>query len=209
MMVETNGEKSRQWTEIKQCVPIDIARKMCFTGPGSAQEGVAMREAREHFRVRKLEGRAGDSRLLARIVSRRQMAWGHDFENPGFPFIRIPAEIWQIPRVNPDPWTIICTGLSGRGTGGHRHVHTNRATARSRRECLDLSDARPNWLPSGLALCGEILSPPVEARMEGLLPPRSRILAEVLAPGRNALFRSWNCRRSTIRSLWRSICLLR
>jgi hypothetical protein len=77
--------------EIKQWL-LDKAKEVCAIGPGYTQEGVVLREAREHFNAKDLETEQEILDCWHELFLERRIAWGYDLDNPGFPFIRLPAQ---------------------------------------------------------------------------------------------------------------------
>ncbi len=64
----------------------DIATECVSKGPGYAQEGVVLREARSILRPQTLEEQQRILEAWHRLFIDGELGWGFDLDNPGAPF---------------------------------------------------------------------------------------------------------------------------
>lgn len=75
-------------SEIKDKL-LQIAVRLYQTGPGFAQEGVVLREAKSEFAVRNLEQEQVVLDCWHDLFRDGKINWGYDLSNPGFPFFHL------------------------------------------------------------------------------------------------------------------------
>lgn len=66
-----------------------IAERLCQNGPGFAQEGLALREARQQFPAGSLEHEQEILDCWHDLFREGRLGWGYNLANPGFPFFHI------------------------------------------------------------------------------------------------------------------------
>jgi len=76
-------------TDIKNQL-FEIAVRLVQTGPGFAQEGVALREARDLFMARELTQEQEILDCWHELFNEGKVVWGYNLDNPGAPFFRVP-----------------------------------------------------------------------------------------------------------------------
>lgn len=76
----------------KKTFLLDLAKKAYEKGPGFAQEGVVLAEARDELNLQDL---AGQQELLTEwheLFSEGKLSWGYDIDNPNSPFFHVTSK---------------------------------------------------------------------------------------------------------------------
>jgi hypothetical protein len=67
----------------------EIAVEMAERGPGYAQEGVVLREARGRLEPENLKQEQMILESWQQLFARGELAWGYDLDNPSTPFFHL------------------------------------------------------------------------------------------------------------------------
>ena len=70
---------------------LEIATQFDKEGPGFAQEGVVMREAKDRLQPRGLDDEEAILDEWQKLFQSGQLIWGYNLDNPGRPWYHLPS----------------------------------------------------------------------------------------------------------------------